>query len=160
VRDNTPRNSGTPYRLLLEEDIIQPGNFFELAIQPFANAEQYWQYLNSKGVTIHTLEQLRKEGIEKTVRSILDKNRSECIFWGFDIDSVRSADAPGVSASYPTGLNAEEILAIAKIAGSETRSKLIEISEVNPTYDIDNRTAKLAALIILNYILALKVREK
>ena len=152
VRENEVRNSGTPYRQLLEEQIIRPENFFELAIQPFANAQIYWQYLKSKGVSIHTLEQLRKEGIEKTIRSILDKNKSEAIFWGFDMDSVRSADAPGVSASYHTGLSAAEILAIATIAGADKRSKILEISEMNPEYDIDNKTAKLAAQIILGYL--------
>lgn len=152
VRENKVRNSGTPYRQLLEEQIIRPENFFELAIQAFANSEIYWQYLKSKRVSIHTLEQLRQQGLEKTVLSILDENKSEAIFWGFDMDSVCSADSPGVSASYPTGLNAEEILSIAAIAGSDPRSKILEISEVNPKYDIDSRTAKLAAQIILGYL--------
>ena len=152
VRENKVRNSGTPYRQLLEENIIRPENFFELAIQPFANPEIYWQYLKSKNVSIHTLEQLQKQGIKKTVRSILDKNKADAIFWGFDIDSVRSADAPGVSASYPTGLTAEEILSIATIAGQDSRSKILEISEVNPKYDIDNKTAKLAAMLIVTYL--------
>jgi len=152
VRENKVRNSGTPYRQLLEENIIQPDNFFELAIQPFANLEKYWKYLESKGVSIHTLEQLRKQGIEKTVHSILDKNKSQAIFWGFDMDSVCSAEAPGVSASYPTGLTAEEILSIATIAGQDSRSKILEITEVNPNYDIDNKTAKLAAQIVICYL--------
>lgn len=152
VRENKVRNSGTPYRQLLEEQIIRPENFFELAIQPFANAEIYWQYLKSKEVSIHTLEQLRQQGIEKTLLSILDNNECETIFWGFDMDSVCSAEAPGVSASYPTGLSAAEILAIAAIAGADNRSKILEISEMNPEYDIDNKTAKLAAQIILGYL--------
>ena len=152
VRENKVRNSGTPYRQLLEENIIRPENFFELAIQPFANSEINWKYLESKGVSIHTLEQLQKQGIEKTVRSILDKNKSVAIFWGIDMDSVCSADAPGVSASYPTGLTAEEILSIATIAGQDSRSKILEISEVNPTYDIENKTARLAAQIVICYL--------
>ena len=152
VRENEVRNSGTPYRQLLEENIIRSENFFELAIQPFANSDIYWQYLKSKGVSIHSLEQLRQQGLEKTLLSILDKNKSEAIFWGFDMDSVCSAEAPGVSASYPTGLSAAEILAIASIAGADNRSKILEISEMNPEYDIDNRTAKLAAQIILGYL--------
>lgn len=155
VRENKVRNSGTPYRQLLEENIIRPENFFELAIQPFANSEIYWKYLESKGVSIHTLEQLQKQGIKKTLNSILDKNKSEAIFWGFDMDSVRSADAPGVSASYPTGLTAEEILSVATIAGQDSRSKILEISEVNPKYDIEHKTAKLAAQIIICYLYSL-----
>lgn len=152
VRDNEVRNSGTPYRQLLEEHIIRPENFFELATQPFANAEMFWKYLESKQVAIYTLDQLRQQGIEKTLHLILDKNDSEALFWGFDMDSVCSADAPGVSASYETGLTAEEIISIAAIAGQDSRSKILEISEMNPTYDIDSKTAKLAAQIILCYL--------
>ena len=155
VRENKVRNSGTPYRQLLEENIIRLENFFELAIQPFANSEIYWNYLESKSVSIHTLEQLLKQGIKKTLNSILDKNKCEAIFWGFDMDSVRSADAPGVSASYATGLTAEEILSIATIAGQDSRSKILEISEVNPKYDIDDKTVKLAAQIIICYLYSL-----
>jgi len=152
VRENKQRNSGTPYRQLLEENIIDPKNFFELAIQPFANSEVYLSYLEKKKVTVVTLEQLRKKGVEKTIKSILQTNKSKAIFWGIDMDSVRSADAPGVSASYPTGLTAEELLSIAAIAGSDTRSKVLEISEVNPKFDIDGRTCKLAALTITTFL--------
>lgn len=152
VRDNTPRNSGTPYRQLLEEKLIKPNNFFELANQPFANSETYRDYLKKKKVSVFTLEQLRKKGISKTIKTILKQNRSSSIFWGLDIDSVRSSDAPGASASYPTGLSAEEILEIAKVAGSDKRSRIIELTEINPKYDIDNRTCRLAALMILSFL--------
>ncbi len=152
VRENNQRNSGTPYRQLLEEKIIDPKHFYELAIQPFANSDVYSVYLKKKKVTVFTLEQLRKSGIEKSLRHILKSDKSKAIFWGIDTDSVRSADAPGVSASYPTGLTAEEMLSIAAIAGNDKRSTILEISEVNPKYDIDGRTCKLAALVITYFL--------
>ena len=154
VRENKQRNSGTPYRQLLEEKIISPENFFELASQPFANSEVYADYLKKKQVAVIPLEQLRKKGVEKSIKGILKLSKAPAIFWGIDMDSVRSADAPGVSASNPTGLTAEEILSIAAIAGNDKRSRILEISEVNPKYDIDGRTCKLAALIITNFLKA------
>ena len=66
--------------------------------------------------------------------------------------SGRWADDPGVGGSYSTGLTSEEIMSMADIAGRDARSKILEISEVNPTYDIDNRTAKLAAQIVIRYL--------
>lgn len=159
VRQNSVRTSGTPYRQLLEEKIISPNLFFELSYQPFANSEVYLSYLAKKKVTTVTLDDLRKKGIQKTIKSILRTKTAPAIFWGIDMDSVRSADAPGVSASYPTGLTAEEILAIASLAGSHNRSRLLEISEVNPKHDIDDRTCKLAALVIYRFILSLKAKK-
>jgi len=152
VRDNTRRNSGTPYRQLLEGQIILPNLFFEIASQSFANSELYSDYLKKKEVNVVTLQKLRKKGIEKTLKAILKGTNAPAIFWGVDMDSVRAADAPGVSASYPTGLTSEEILSIAAVAGTDKRSRIFEISEVNPKYDIDNRTCKLAALLIITFL--------
>jgi formiminoglutamase len=123
-----------------------------LAIQPFANSDIYRNYLKTKKVKVILLEQLRSKNLTKTLKPILSKHKEKAIFWGFDMDSVRSADAPGVSASYPTGLTAEEVIEMASIAGSNERSRVFEISEVNPTFDLDNRTCKLAALLIVKFL--------
>ncbi len=152
VRENKLRNSGTPYRQLLEEKIISPENFFELASQSFANSEVYAAYLKKKKVGVMPLQHLRKKGVVKSLKGILKASKTPAIFWGIDMDSVRSSDAPGVSASYPTGLTAEEMLSIATIAGQDKRSRILEVSEVNPKFDIDGRTCKLAALIIAYFL--------
>ena len=62
------------------------------------------------------------------------------------MDAVRSADSPGVSAPSPLGLRAGEFIQLVKYAASLANTKLIEFSEVNPKYDIDDRTAKLVAV--------------
>ena len=80
-------------------------------------------------------------------------------FWGFDLDVVRDADAPGVSASFPTGMTAKEIIKIAEIAGRDTESGVLEFTEVNPEVDIDNRTSKLAAILIHTFLSSRRVRR-
>ena len=62
------------------------------------------------------------------------------------MDAVRSADAPGTSAPSPLGLRAGEFIQLVKYAASLANTKIIEFSEVNPTYDQDNRTTKLVAI--------------
>lgn len=152
VRADAPRNSGTPYRQLLEGGYLRPENFYQIAFKPIANSPAYRRYLKDKGVNMISLNALRERGVTETLRLILDENTAEAIFWGFDIDAVRASDAPGVSASYPTGLTANEIYQIAEIAGSDERSQILEITEVNPDFDIDNRTSKLAAMVILHFL--------
>jgi formiminoglutamase len=152
VRDADHPHSGTPYRQLLEEGILVPENFYEMGSKPGANPPAFEQYLKDKGVHIHPLDDLRDRGIDELFRQILSKNDAEVVFWGFDIDAVRAMDAPGVSAPYPIGLTAEEICEIAKIAGEDKRSRIMEISEVNPQLDPDNRTSRLAAMMILYFI--------
>ncbi len=82
----------------------------------------------------------------------------KAIFWGFDLDSVRASDAPGVSAPSPVGLTAEQICRIGTIAGRDARTRVIEFSEVNPTLDIDGRTSRLAALILMYTLVELAGR--
>ncbi|NIS37830.1 arginase [Candidatus Saccharibacteria bacterium] len=152
VREAELPNSGTPYRQLLEQEIIQADRFYEMANKPFCNSPVYERYLNETGVHIFRLEAMRERGINQLFKKILAEDNSEAIFWGLDIDSVRTADAPGVSATYPIGLTADEICRIARIAGADERSKILELSEVNPEYDRDGQTARLAAIIIFNFM--------
>jgi formiminoglutamase len=148
VRDISPRNSGTAYRQLLEEGLINPEKFYEIGFEEFANSQKYKDYVLQKGVNIYSLDEMRTYGIKRLFGDILNEHKAEAIFWGFDMDVVRDSDAPGVSASYPTGLTAAEIIQIAKIAGEVTRAGVIEFTEVNPDLDIDNRTSKLVAILI------------
>ncbi|MBD3167912.1 MAG: arginase [candidate division Zixibacteria bacterium] len=152
VREDERTHSGTPYRQLLEEEFIHPPKFYELANKKIANSPAHDEYLRRKGVNIYNLSELRKNGISKTIEGILSGEKADSIFWGFDMDSVRAVDAPGVSAPYPVGLTAEEICEIAVIAGNDNRSRVLEISELNPRFDVDSRTSKLAAMIILYFM--------
>jgi len=57
------------------------------------------------------------------------------IFFGFDLDVVRSMEAPGVSDPGPMGFSAREVCEIADVAASDPRTRIIEITEVCPEFD-------------------------
>ncbi|GAB5492657.1 MAG: formimidoylglutamase [Phototrophicaceae bacterium] len=152
IRADSPRNSGTPYRQLLDEGLIHPQNFYEIAYQPFANSPTYIDYLRSKGVVHHALKDVHDIGLEKLLNDILAHHKDESVFWGLDMDVVRAADAPAVSAVNPTGLTGEEFASIGRIAGQHPNTSIFEITEVNPTYDIDGRTCRLAATTIHQFL--------
>lgn len=154
VRIADKPNSGTPYRQLLEEKRIIPHHFHEVAYQPFANSPTYLNYLHEKGAHTHSLAGVHDIGLDQLLRRILSESTPDAIFWGLDMDVVRSTDAPGVSAPNPTGLTGEEFCLIGSIAGGDKRTRLFEISEMNPTYDVDGRTAKLAAATIWHFLQA------
>ena len=158
VRADNIRNSGTPYRQLLEEKLISPNQFYEIAYQPFANSATYLDYLTKKGVTTYSLGDVKQMGIAEILQQILEQHSIDAIFWGLDMDVVRGADAPGVSALNPTGLSGEEFCQVARIAGNDSRSRIFEITEVNPIYDIDGRTCRLAAAAIWYFLSAIENR--
>lgn len=163
VRGDALRNSGTPYRQLLEENLIAPQNFHEIAWQAHGNSPVYFEYLKSKGVNLLSLEEFRDSDLE--IQDLISKNCSplaarRSLFFGFDVDAVRASDAPGVSAASPIGLTAEEFVGLAKLAGENERTKIIEFTEMNPNYDIDNRTAKLVAVAMHRFCRALSGKQK
>lgn len=157
VRADKPANSGTPYRQLIEGGQIAPGDLVQLGGQPFANSSAYTAYLAGIGAQVIGLREARARGIESVLETILQVDAA--VFWGLDMDVVRAADAPGVSAPNPLGMSAEEFCLIAGLAGAHPRTRLIEISEVNPAYDIDQRTCRLAAVALWHALVAFAARQ-
>lgn len=152
VRIAEQRNSGTPYRQLLEEGHLLPKYFYEVAYQTHFCSPVYYEYIRSLGVNRISLEMLRSrdqadEEIKEQIRKrFIGQSSSLNTFFGFDMDAVRSSDAPGTSAPSPLGLRAGEFITLVKYAASLANTKMIEFSEVNPKFDADNRTTKLVAI--------------
>lgn len=154
VRTDSPRNSGTPYRQLLDEKLILSENFYELGFQMQSNSLVYFEFLKKKGVKIISLEDFQNANF--VLESLIENRSSEIekhsnLFFGFDADAVRASDAPGVSAPSPIGLTAEQFIKLAGFAGNLRKTKIIEFTEVNPNFDIDNRTAKLVAVAMHSF---------
>lgn len=152
VRESEIRHSGTPYRMLLEGGFVDPKNFYEMGYQSFAVAENHLAYLSEKGATKLPMSALRGEHLQITLTKILRKHKNSAIFWGMDMDVVQSSDAPGVSAPNPLGMTGRELVDIAGFAAYQPSTRILGLTEVNPTYDIDNRTSRLAAVVIWTFL--------
>ena len=158
VRIAEQRNSGTAYRQLIEEGFMLPKYFYEVAYQTHFASPIYYKYLRDLGVNRISLEILRSREqadmeLKENIRQrFIGQSASLNTFFGFDLDAVRSADAPGTSLPSPLGLRAGEFITLVKYAASLANTKLIEFSEVNPEYDIDNRTTKLVAIAMHRFI--------
>ncbi|MBV9242847.1 MAG: formimidoylglutamase [Acidobacteria bacterium] len=152
VRLAEQRNSGTPYRQLLDEGHLRPDYFYEVGYQSHLCSPVYYEYIRDLGVNRISLELLRSRAeadleLKESIRNnFIGHSSSMNTFFGFDMDAVRSADAPGTSAPSPLGLRAGEFIQLVKYAASLANTRLIEFTETNPKYDIDDRTAKLVAI--------------
>lgn len=152
VRTDQPRNSGTQYRQLLEEGLLLPRYFFEVGFQTHFCSPVYYNYLRDIGAHRISLEILRSraevdlELKESIKQEFINHSTSMNTFFGFDMDVVRSADAPGTSAPSPLGLRAGELITLVKYAAGLANTRIIEFTEVNPNFDVDARTAKLVAI--------------
>ncbi len=158
VRLAPQRNSGTPYRQLLDEGHLLPGFFYEVAYQTHYASPIYYKYLRDLGVHRISLEILRSREepdmeIKEQIRQrFIGQSSSLNTFFGFDIDAVRSSDAPGSSKPSPLGLRAGEFITLVKYAASLANTKVVEFSEVNPRHDVDDRTSTLVAIAMHRFI--------
>lgn len=163
VRPPNPlRNSGTSFRMLIEEGLVLPEYFVEFGIQSFVNAAEHVRWLIGRGSQIITLDEIRSGGFgELLATGYLNATpSSEKVYATLDIDGVRSADAPGVSATMPDGLTAAELLAAARSLGRRPYTVALDIVEVNPSFDTDSRTAKLAAHAAMRFLAGIAERYR
>ncbi|MFA6455872.1 MAG: formimidoylglutamase [Bacteroidota bacterium] len=155
-KPNPKRNSGTSFRQMLDHPVspLNAMNLVEVGIQSFANSSEHYSELVERGATVFSLRDVREDGITKIMDLAyeLSTSNADSLYISFDLDAVHGADAPGVSAPLPTGLTPEEFLTAALFAGKRRKTKLIDIVEMNPKYDVDGRTAKLAALAMMYFL--------
>lgn len=150
-------HSGSPFRQVLEsEELHVPaGAFAEFGTQRFAVAQSHIRYLEDRGMHIVWYHDIRQAGflpaLEATIARVSDNGRRP-LYVSFDMDSVHSADAPGVSATAPIGFTADELCRAAWLCGTSPAVGMIDIAETNPEHDVDSRTAKLAALLIMHFL--------
>jgi len=149
-------HSGSSFRLLIEEKILQAKYFLEFGIQQFSFAQNHLEWAQHKGATILFYEDLSGKEVANKFRSLLPHELP--LYLSFDIDAVRSSDAPGSSAPSPIGFQAEDALGICFEAGRHETTKMLDIAEVNPLFDLDHRTTKLAARMIAWFLLGISER--
>jgi len=149
-------NSGTPfYRALtqLTKDALKGDSFVEFGIQEPYNSPYYYNWVCEQGGTVMTLKEISGRVMESFLQALtVASKRGHLVALSLDIDSVRSTDAPGASASNPSGFKAPEIDKIAYLAGRSSQVRYFDIMEVSPPLDQDFRTTSLAALSIFWFL--------
>lgn len=85
------------------------------------------------------------EKCKEAIEIFLQQNDS--IYLSIDIDVFSQSLAPAVSAPAVFGISLKDIITPLKSIFESNKVALADICEFNPTFDIDNHTAKLAAYL-------------
>ena len=144
-------NSGTPF-YQIAQDCKANGSVFNylcLGIRKDANDRTLFQTANDLGVDYIEKIEFSIEHAKAIVRKLLDFiQKVDHVYLTIDLDGFSSAYAPGVSAASPMGFRPKTVLETLKIIIKSKKMISMDIAEMNPTHDIDNQTAKLAASLI------------
>ncbi len=144
-------NSGTPFYQMAREAQNQgvPYHYMCLGIRKDANDRSLYENAQEFKVDYIEAEQFQSrhfDAVSKKLKSFMTK--VDKLYVTIDLDGYSSAYAPGVSAASPMGFNPQLVLdCLVEILNS---GKLIslDIAEMNPAFDRDDQTAKLAASLI------------
>lgn len=148
-------SSGTPF-LQIADRCHEKGNAFKykvVGLQEYGNTRILFQAANRLGVKYTFAEEVHYHNLPQLTKSLhgfLDS--VDKLYITVDMDVFAAGYAPGVSAVNALGLQPDVVLALLKMAAHSGKLLSIDIAELNPTHDIDNRTAKLAAGILYQVV--------
>ena len=151
-------SNGSPVRRLIEAG-LNGSKVVQIGIADFSNSPEYAAHARDYGITVIHRSELRTSNpteIWKRALSIA----GDRIHVDFDMDVCDRSVVPACPAAAPGGISADEIRQFAYLAGSSESVKSIDITEIDATKDSDDgRTVRLAALVILESLAGLSIRD-
>lgn len=116
-------------------------NYYCLGVNRNSNSNELFALAENLGVN-YSLD----NEIEKTL-ALINQCITTCdyIYLTLDMDVFKSDIAPGVSAVAKVGWDEDFVKSIITEIKSSNKIIVADIAELNPRFDIDDRTAKLAA---------------
>jgi len=103
------------------------------------------------GIRMFTMSQIDQMGVSAAIGEAIDLLKGPGgIHVSLDMDAVDPLEAPGVGTPWPGGLTYREAHLAMELLAATGQVSSMEVVEVNPIHDHENRTAKLAADLILS----------
>ncbi len=146
-------HSGSPFRQALEHPSGRCTRYMVAGLQPHSTARAHLDVIDEWGGEVVW----RRSLTEVRIRSIAI-GLTEPTLATFDLDAVEAASAPGVSAPNIGGLPADLWLYAAYEMGRSPLVRSMDVVELNPAFDVDGRTARLAALTVWHFLKGLAAR--
>ncbi|MDK7741663.1 arginase family protein [Helcobacillus massiliensis] len=144
-------SSGTPFLQIAEAERAQGRdlNYAVVGIAEASNTKVLFDTARDLGVEWMTDEEcasVGRDGIADFIESFAEQ--LDVLYLTIDLDVLPAHTAPGVSAPAAFGVEFALILHAVQVAARTGKLRLLDVVELNPTLDIDGRTAKAAARLI------------
>jgi formiminoglutamase len=146
-------HSGSPFRQALTHPSGLCTSYSVAGLQPHSVAHEHLNFIEQHGGRYIWADELATCDLAG-----LFGNSDREMLVTFDLDAVERAAAPGTSAPASGGLTPSRWLQLARLAGSTSRVRSVDVVELNPRLDPDGRTVALAALTVWNVLSGLAVR--
>jgi len=151
---NSPKTSpsgnvhGMPVYYAVESGDMNPKRSVLIGLRDVDRGEK--ETIRELGISAFTMTDVDRLGMEAVIGRALEITGAGPVHVSFDMDAIDPSEAPGVGTPVKGGITYREAhLALEEIAASG-RIGSLEITEINPILDSENRTAILAVELILS----------
>ena len=105
--------------------------------------------IEKNNIKVLTVEQINEIGTEQTAKETLNYlSGCDMIYISFDVDSMDPSVSVGTGTPVPNGLSDEATSSLLKFLVQDEKVCALEVVEVNPLLDDDNKMAKTTFKII------------
>lgn len=153
LKENKP-HSGSPFYQAINHPSERCKAYHVFGLNPATVATEHYGLVNRYGSANFLVD----TGVEKVVSCL--NSIDQDVMVTMDIDAVIQSEAPGVSAPNASGMGSKLWLQLAFEFGRHKKVTSFDLCEVNPLYDIDNRTVRLAAQTVWNFMLGVSLRDR
>jgi len=144
-------SSGTSFTQIAEACHARrwPFRYACLGVSRASNTRALFQRAENLGVLIREDREFSTTQLDTILRDV-KHFIAHCghLYLTIDLDVLPAAEAPGVSAPAARGVALALLEPLVEIIRDSGKLRLVDIAELNPEYDIDNRTAKGAARLV------------
>ncbi len=148
LRAEDRASSGTPFLQMARAEAAA-GRTLEYAVVGISrpnNTLALFRRAEELGVRYLLDEYATRETAESFVEDFLEG--LDAVYLTIDLDVLPAAVAPGVSAPAALGVPLEVIIAVVRRVAASGKLLHADLAELNPTYDLDARTARVAARLV------------
>ena len=144
-------NSGTPFRQIAERCARRQWsfNYCCLGVSRFSNTASLFERARELGATWRLDEEMSVALLDQSM-TILNRFLAsvDVVYLTICLDVLPAAIAPGVSAPAARGVALEVIEPLIEVITRSRKLRVADIAEMNPQFDIDQRTARVAARLV------------
>ncbi|WP_372828819.1 formimidoylglutamase [Psychrobacter maritimus] len=155
IRQSDVATSGTPFRQIAEhlDEQGQPFHYCCIGVSRFSNTAALFDRAEQLGIHIISDEDCTNKKWKKIAAQIdAFINEVDVVYLTIDMDCLPSSIVPGVSAPAAYGINLAFVERAVKRIMASGKVKMADIAEINPTFDIDARSCKVAARLLATII--------
>ncbi|WP_420473139.1 formimidoylglutamase [Noviherbaspirillum sp. ST9] len=148
-------SSGTPFRQIAEDCQARgwPFHYCVLGISEFGNTQALFERARALGVRWMLDEDMHVAALDKVRATLADfLAQVDHVYFTVCLDVLPASVAPGVSAPAARGVPLDVVEPVIDMVAGSGKLRLADFAELNPSLDIDQRTARVTARLLARIV--------